>query len=1062
MPVRHARPGTPTVAALLTLVLTAALLVSARPATAQPPVERLDAVDRIAAAVAVARTAFPAPTQAVVLARADDFPDALSGAALAAVEGAPILVTPTEGLDPRVAELITDLGARRAVLLGGTAALSSQVEADLTTLGLPDIERLAGPDRFATSRVIAERVVAATGQTGAFLALGSHPEGSRAWADAVAVSALSASAVRPVVLTGYEGLTTDTTAVLDGLDRVTLVGGTAAISQSIEADVQALGVATDRLAGSNRFLTSLAVAQQHLDEGASLDRVWLASTANFSDPLVTGPAAAATGSVMLLVDADNWDTQPARDYLQANDEQVGAVTLVGDQTVFPSEVANDIGLPTVPDTDLGPGGPVREHEDAALSYRDQASGDLVPLDGAALAGETTLGVVGNDIARVRFYADRGPTRPADMNDKSEPFDFPLAASRGAFAPGTHYLLAHVVFTDFTTVLLRADFTVAELSIPRAREVRRPRPPADPAPKATIEPVPAPRAPPTVQPVPGPPTLPPADAYVRESATGRGDGSSWADALGWRALGQLMADPAVTVIYLAAEEYDVPWDAPKVVLSGGGTASAPKQIYAVDPATDQRVMLDDPGHDHTFGRGAVFVSGRAQDPRSGQEFVDTLGFSRTGLPGGGLAFILDDLAHVDWYDLGGRDIRQLFQVEGPVRSVRFFDPRARNVERWLDTAGSISGPPDPDAHLRDVELIRPDMRGLHRGAIRIRNQSVGVSIIDPQFDCQYTMGSQGKNPVAVNVADSDDGEKAPGDPGDLPAGPDQTTVAGRDSRGKLLRCGLDKGDSYWQGDGIVSERHTRGTRVTDVLLGGHFDGGVDLKGDETVMERVVADTNKRNIRLWGSGQLRDIISLHPTKAAGVGDPGALPGGTGSVDHLWHGSSGAELQVYGLRARDEREEGSKRGNATVVRVSGRFDTAAVRVHSGDVRIDPDNNVEGSSDGGGTQNIRFDDEVDIDRQAVPERQPPTPTGLRVAAAPWSTSRVEWDPSPFDPDVGQAWWYDVDLGSRVVYGVMRESFDVFADVHGDVDSIRVRAVNPTGASGWSAALSLGTEPLG
>jgi Tol biopolymer transport system component len=80
---------------------------------------------RIATAAALAGT-LPA-AEAIVVARADAYPDALAGGPLAAALGAPILLTGSDGLDPILPAEIDRLGARTAYLLGGTGALSAAV-----------------------------------------------------------------------------------------------------------------------------------------------------------------------------------------------------------------------------------------------------------------------------------------------------------------------------------------------------------------------------------------------------------------------------------------------------------------------------------------------------------------------------------------------------------------------------------------------------------------------------------------------------------------------------------------------------------------------------------------------------------------------------------------------------------------------------------------------------------------------------------------------------------------------------------------------------------------------
>ena len=95
--------------------------------------------------------------ESVVLARSTDFADALAGTPLAVEVGAPMLLTPSAGLDARVlAEIERILEPGGTVhLLGGTAALSAAV-ADVVVEAGFEANRIYGETRFETAVEIAE------------------------------------------------------------------------------------------------------------------------------------------------------------------------------------------------------------------------------------------------------------------------------------------------------------------------------------------------------------------------------------------------------------------------------------------------------------------------------------------------------------------------------------------------------------------------------------------------------------------------------------------------------------------------------------------------------------------------------------------------------------------------------------------------------------------------------------------------------------------------------------------------------------------------------------------
>lgn len=103
-----------------------------------PGVSRIAGKDRyeVSAVVSKHLNKWHYNTGTVVIARGDMYPDALSGGPLAAVEGAPVLLTATNSLPTAIQNQIVNLGAQRAIILGGTSSVSTNVEAQLKRLGV--------------------------------------------------------------------------------------------------------------------------------------------------------------------------------------------------------------------------------------------------------------------------------------------------------------------------------------------------------------------------------------------------------------------------------------------------------------------------------------------------------------------------------------------------------------------------------------------------------------------------------------------------------------------------------------------------------------------------------------------------------------------------------------------------------------------------------------------------------------------------------------------------------------------------------------------------------------
>lgn len=219
-------------------------------------VRRLAGAGRVDTAVAVSQETF-STAGAVVLARADDYADALVGAPLARALRAPLLLTPGDRLPEVVADELHRLGVGEVVVLGGEAAVGSEVEAALADEY--EVRRVAGGDRFATAATVADELPVGEG---AFVAEGVHADPGRGWPDALAVAPLAAWQGQPVLLATHERLPSPTRAALADRepDEAIIVGGRAAISHEVARELADAVGEVGRLAGADRFATSAVVA----------------------------------------------------------------------------------------------------------------------------------------------------------------------------------------------------------------------------------------------------------------------------------------------------------------------------------------------------------------------------------------------------------------------------------------------------------------------------------------------------------------------------------------------------------------------------------------------------------------------------------------------------------------------------------------------------------------------------------------------------------------------------------------------------------------------------------
>jgi len=234
-------------------------------------VERLSGADRIATAVRISQEGWPTqPVEsvdtAVVIAYSQNYPDALSASSLAGACGSPVLLNGAEHLSSAVAAEIARLGFQRAYIIGGEAAIKPAVEDELQAiLGLANVERISGADRYETAAEVLEEtdaVLTANGDTMpsvAFLASGTN------FPDALALGPISYWQKAPILLTNPTELSDDTASALAmyGIADVIIAGGNSAVSAGVQGEVSDLGIPSNRIlrvSGADRYETAKEIA----------------------------------------------------------------------------------------------------------------------------------------------------------------------------------------------------------------------------------------------------------------------------------------------------------------------------------------------------------------------------------------------------------------------------------------------------------------------------------------------------------------------------------------------------------------------------------------------------------------------------------------------------------------------------------------------------------------------------------------------------------------------------------------------------------------------------------
>jgi len=277
----------------------------------------------------------------VVLATGAAYPDALCAAPLAGAARAPVLLTPPTALAIGLAEELERLEAEKVYIAGGSGAVSEGVADDLRDLGY-EVERLAGADKYATSRAIAEEL---SDILGAALPATVVVARGDAYPDALSASPFAWLEATPILLTRPHTLPAPTAAVITNLGFVEaiVVGGEGAVSAEVLDEVDALlaGGAV-RVAGADRYATAAAFAGHVHDtpawSGLYVESyVGLATGTNFPDALCGGAACGAERAPLLLTRQDRLPS-PTREYISDFADEIYDVHAFGGTAVVSDAV----------------------------------------------------------------------------------------------------------------------------------------------------------------------------------------------------------------------------------------------------------------------------------------------------------------------------------------------------------------------------------------------------------------------------------------------------------------------------------------------------------------------------------------------------------------------------------------------------------------------------------------------------------------------------------------------------------------------------------------------------
>lgn len=278
----------------------------------------LRGADRYETSVAIAEYGWENGFQTVVIGRGDNPVDALTGSVLAKKHDAPLLLVKTDEIPASVRALLETQTIHQIIVLGGQAAISDQTVGELKNYAT-QVTRIKGVDRYDTSVAVADQIVA-KGEV-------IITSGSSTSPDALSVASQAALNQIPILFTKEDELPAGVEKYLEekNVNKVTIIGGTGAVSAKVEARLSSLVGEVKRVSGPDRYATSVAIVNEYNLDPRNL---FFARGEQFIDALPGSVLAAKMGAPLLLTKKDSLPLD-VQTYINENIHYVPSIHYLG-------------------------------------------------------------------------------------------------------------------------------------------------------------------------------------------------------------------------------------------------------------------------------------------------------------------------------------------------------------------------------------------------------------------------------------------------------------------------------------------------------------------------------------------------------------------------------------------------------------------------------------------------------------------------------------------------------------------------------------------------------------
>jgi putative cell wall-binding protein len=251
---------------------------------------RISGKDRFEVAVNISKQNWPQGASTVFISNYLAYADALSATPFAYRNNAPILLSHANKLTSVTKQEIIRLKPRNVVLIGGKGSLNNQIISDLKSLGITNISRIDGKDRYEVSANIASRMP----ESGTAIV-----SNGMAFADALSIAPYAARSGFPILLTSKDALPKAITnlALNSNISQTIVIGGEGSVSNQVKDKLEN----SLRIGGADRYEVSANIANAYFQ---NTDRGYLATGMSFADALAGSVVAAKQNAPVLLTKTD--------------------------------------------------------------------------------------------------------------------------------------------------------------------------------------------------------------------------------------------------------------------------------------------------------------------------------------------------------------------------------------------------------------------------------------------------------------------------------------------------------------------------------------------------------------------------------------------------------------------------------------------------------------------------------------------------------------------------------------------------------------------------------------